>query len=374
MQQVTDPPDERDIGSADETDAPAGRTRRGHGRVTLQQVAEAAGVTKITVSRYLREPRKVAPATAERIALALAEHAYMPNKQAGMLASGRSRMIAAIVPSLANSVFAETVQGLAEGLQSAGYELMLAASGYSMQREEEQVRAVLGWSPDALAVTGRHHTPAARALLRAAAEAGTPIIEMWDWQPRSAEFTQVGFNHAEVGRAMARHFTEAGHQRLAYVDTGVESDYRAHERGQAFIAAAKAAAVEAQTLTAPAGDAFEAGRAALVQLLDQTGRPTVDAMAFANDHLACGAWLEAQQRGLAVPRQLALMGFGDFPLSRQLGGGITSLRPPRYEIGRETAATMLALLDSAGEPPAARGGRQVAWSLVERASSGKAST
>ena len=97
-------------------------------------------------------------------------------------------------------------------------------------------------------------------------------------------------------------------------------------------------------------------------------------MAFANDHLACGAWLEAQQRGLAVPRQLALMGFGDFPLSRQLGGGITSLRPPRYEIGRETAATMLALLDSAGEPPAARGGRQVAWSLVERASSGKAST
>jgi LacI family gluconate utilization system Gnt-I transcriptional repressor len=369
MQQVTDPPDERHGDPADDAETPAGRTRRGHGRVTLQQVAEAAGVTKITVSRYLREPQKVAPATAERIAQALAAHAYMPNKQAGMLASGRSRMIAAIVPSLSNSVFAETVQGLAEGLQSAGFELMLAATGYSLQREEEQVRAVLGWSPDALAISGRHHTPVARALLRAAADAGTPIVEMWDWQPRSAEFTQVGFNHAEVGRAMARHFTEAGHRRLAYVDTGVESDYRAHERGQAFAAAAKAAGVEAQTLTAPAGDAFEAGRAALAQLLDARGRPTVDAMAFANDHLACGAWLEAERRGLEVPKQLALMGFGDFPLSRQLGSGITSLRPPRYEIGCETAATMLALLDRRGQPLAARGGRQVAWSLVVRGSS-----
>ena len=96
------------------------RTRAGHGRSTLADVALAAGVTKITVSRYLREPARVAPATAARIQAALTSHAYVPNKQAGMLASGRSPVVAAIVPSLANSVFAETVQGLADGLQAAG--------------------------------------------------------------------------------------------------------------------------------------------------------------------------------------------------------------------------------------------------------------
>ena len=321
--------------------------RRTHGRSTLQHIADAVGVTKVTVSRYLREPHRVAPATAERIARALAEQGYMPNRQAGMLASGRSRVVAAIVPSLANSVFADTVQGLAEGLQSRGYELLLAATGYSQTREEQQIRAVLGWSPDALAVTGRQHTDAARALLQAAANAGTPIIEMWDWQPRATAFAQVGFNHAEVGRAMARHLARAGYRALAYVDTGVAADFRAHERGKAFLGAARAVAgVQAQLLTATAGDAFEAGREAVTRLLDSRGRIQVDAIAFANDHLACGAYLEAERRGIAVPAQVALMGFGDFPLTRQLGAGITSVRPPRYEIGRETAAFALPMANS----------------------------
>jgi LacI family transcriptional regulator, gluconate utilization system Gnt-I transcriptional repressor len=343
------------------------RGRKGHGRTTLADVALAAGVTKITVSRYLREPAKVAPATAARIAAALAEHAYVPNKQAGMLASGRSRVVAAIVPSLANSVFAETIQGLAEGLQTVGFELLLASSGYSQQREEEQIRAVLGWSPDALAVTGRHHTPAALALMKAAVAAGTPIIEMWDRQPRNAAFVQVGFDHAEVGRAMARHLLEAGHRRLVYADTGVAADFRAHERGKAFVAAAKQAGASARVVTAPEGDAFDAGRAVLAALLDARGRLGADALACANDHLACGAWLEAQARGIKVPGQLALIGFGDFALARQLGGGISTVHPPRYEIGRETAAMMLRLMAPTAAAQAIEA-KDVPWQLVPRGS------
>ena len=92
-------------------------------------------------------------------------------------------------------------------------------------------------------------------------------------------------------------------------------------------------------------------------------------MAFANDHLACGAWLEAQARGIAVPRALALMGFGDFALTRQLAGGITTVQPPRYEIGRETATTMLRLMASGLRGASvAELGREVPWRLVERGS------
>ena len=172
------------------------RQRRGHGRVTLEQVAEQAGVTSNTVSRFLREPHRVAGATADRIRAALQATGYMPNKQAGQLASGRSRIVAAIIPSIANSIFAETVQGLSDGLQPAGYELLLASTGYSMEREEEQIRALLGWFPSGLVITGRHHTEAALSLLRAAALAGTPVIEVWDLQAAAArpDFAQVGFN------------------------------------------------------------------------------------------------------------------------------------------------------------------------------------
>jgi LacI family transcriptional regulator, gluconate utilization system Gnt-I transcriptional repressor len=242
--------------------APPRRARtRGTGRATLQDVAQVAGVTKITVSRYLREPGKVAPQTAERIRAALAKQAYVPHKAAGLLASGRSRMVAAIVPSLSNSVFPDTVQGLADTLQAAGFELMLASSGYSQAREEEQIRAVLGWAPDALVVTGRHHTPGARALLRQAVAGGTPIVEMWDHHPRGRVFAQVGFSHQHVGGLMAQHLLSLGRRALFYVDTGVEADFRAHERGQGFVAACQRAGVAAELLSAPPGDAFDAGRA-----------------------------------------------------------------------------------------------------------------
>jgi LacI family gluconate utilization system Gnt-I transcriptional repressor len=333
----------------------------------MQQVADAAGVTKITVSRYLRDASRVAPATALRIDAALAATGYMPNKQAGMLASGRSRMVAAIVPSIANSVFAETVQGLADGLQAAGYELLLAASNYSQEREAEQIRAVLGWRPDALAVTGRHHSDAARALLRAARDGGTPIVELWDWQGAAAEFTQVGFDHAEVGRAMARHLRARGCARLAYVDTGVAEDFRAHERGAAFLSEAGGGA---RLVQAGAGDAFDAGRAALAGLAGRQGHPLADGVAFANDHLAFGALLEASARRWRVPEDVALMGFGDFPLGRQLGVGLTTVRPPRREIGEAAARWIVARL--AAEPDApAPAGAALPWTLIERGSTAK---
>ncbi len=350
-------------------DPSAPRSRRGHGRVTLQQVALQAGVTSITVSRFLREPQVVAPATALRIQAALLASGYLPNKQAGHLASGQSRMVAAIIPSIANSIFAETVQGLSDTLQASGYELLLASTGYSLEREEEQVRAVLGWFPSALVVTGRHHTEGALGLLRAAQASHTPVVEVWDQHPAAAAdgFSQVGFNHEAVGRAMARHLLSLGHRRLAYVDSGVVEDFRAHERGAGFVAAARAKGASVRLIRPPPCEAFDAGRKALVELLTTEGR-AVTAAAFANDHLACGALLEAQARRIDVPGQLALMGFGDFAISRQLLPALTTVSPPRYEIGVEAARVLLSALDS-GQPPA---NRSLKWEMLIRASTGGA--
>ena len=359
------------------------RQRRGHGRVTLEEVATQAGVTSITVSRFLREPQRVAPATAERIRVALQATGYLPNKQAGQLASGRSRIVAAIIPSIANSIFAETVQGLSDGLQPAGYELLLASTGYSMEREEEQIRALLGWFPSGLIVTGRHHTPAALAMLRAAVAAGTPVVEVWDLQPAAANaaspqagftpagftqagFTQVGFNHERVGRAMAEHLLSLGHTALAYVDSGVAEDFRAHERGAGFQAAARAAGAKVRLVRAPKGEAIASGRLALAALLDGQ-RPIVSAAAFANDHLACGAILEAGARRIGVPGDLALMGFGDFPISAQLSPALTTVSPPRYQIGHQAAGLLLASFDG-GEVVAQR---ELPWELQVRQSTAR---
>jgi len=344
------------------------QARRGHGRVTLQDVAVAAGVTAITVSRFLREPAVVAEDTAQRIRAALAQTGYVPNKQAGLLASGVSNMVAALLPNLANSIFAETAQGLSDGLQAAGFELLIASTGYSRDREEHQLRALLGWHPAALVVTGRRHSPGAHKLLADAKAAGTPVIEIWDHHPpargaRRTSFTQIGFNHDEVGAAMAEHLLRCGHRVLAYVDSAVAEDYRAHERGVAFAATAHAAGASVSVINAPSGDAFDAGRQVLGDLV-RAGPPAVTAAAFANDHLACGALLEALRRGVKVPQQLALLGFGDFAISRQLSPAMSSVQLPRHAIGAEAARSVLdALRHGLPAVPVS-----LPWTLVVRGS------
>jgi len=305
-----------------------------------------------------------------RVRAALAQTGYVPNKQAGLLASGISNVVAALLPNLANSIFAETAQGLSDGLQAAGFELLIASTGYSLDREEVQLRAVLGWQPAALVVTGRRHSAGAQALLARAQAAGTPVIEIWDHHPPEpgalrTTFTQIGFNHDDVGRAMAEHLLRAGHRRLAYVDSGVAEDYRAHERGIAFAAAAQAAGAQVTVVVAPAGDAFDAGRQVFGELV-RAGPPRITAAAFANDHLACGALLEATRRKVRVPQHLALLGFGDFAIARQLSPALSSVQLPRHAIGSETARSLLDALrlGKAAVPVA------LPWALVVRGSTG----
>ncbi len=315
------------------------RMRRSHGRATLGDVATSAGVTPMTVSRALREPHKVSPQTLERVRQALASTGYSPNKQAGMLASGRSRMVAAIIPNISHSVFAETVQGLSDVLQTHGFELLLASSGYSLDREEEQIRAVLGWSPAALVVTGRRHSTSATQLLQEAQKNGVPVVQIWDLDTADHRFSQIGFSHKQVGEMMAEHLVAQGKRELVYVDSSVPEDFRAHERGQAFRSRARDLGARAEIHQAEPGEPMQAGRTALRDLIQQ-GRP--QAMAFANDHLAAGAYWQANDDGLRVPQDLLLLGFGDFPVAQQLGGGMSTIRIDRYEIGSECAKLLLA--------------------------------
>lgn len=302
-------------------------------RITLDDVARQAGVTTMTVSRYLRTPSLVASGTAQTIQQALEQTGYVANKQAGILATGHSSMVAAIIPNIAHSIFAETIQGLGDSLEAQGLELLLASSGYSLEREHQQIRALLGWNPFALVVTGRHHTPGSVRLMLAAHTAGTPVVEMWDQAGSHPEFAHIGFDHAAAGALMAQHLIEKGHDRLLYVDSALATDFRAHERGAGFAQAAAKQGAQVYTVRASEGEPIAAGRRVFQRLLAASKKPP-RAIAFANDQLAVGALLQAQDLRVAVPGQIALLGFGDFPIASQLSGGISTVAIPRYAIGQ----------------------------------------
>ena len=117
-------------------------------------------------------------------------------------------------------------------------------------------------------------------------------------------------------------------------------------------------------MPAPAQEAIEAGRLAFASLLDARQKPGVQAAAFANDHLACGALLAARAHGLAVPGELALLGFGDFSLGRQLEPALSTVHTPRFEIGQAAARALLLALQTGRSAPDQR----LPWTVIDRGS------
>lgn len=332
--------------------SPSGR--RGHGRATLADVAAHAGVTTMTVSRFLRSPERVAPVTAQIIMQALQLTGYSPNLQAGSLASGCSQAVAVIVPNLTHSIFADTLHGLGLGLQAEGLQMLVSSTGYSLALEEQQVRTMLGWAPAAVVVTGRRHNAMTQQLLLAAQARGTPVVEIWDQSPEGEphDFQQIGFDHAHVGGLMAQALIKRGYKKLCFVDSGISEDFRAHERAQGFLAKAASCGIEAELQLADIGETIEMGNACFTrwhrhQVLSKGAHPSTASRArgtgsthgfgFANDLLATGALLAAQRLGFAVPREIGMIGFGDFPIGRYCQGGLSTMHIDGERMGRTCA-------------------------------------
>lgn len=334
--------------------APSPSGRRGHGRATLADVAAHAGVTTMTVSRFLRSPERVAPDTAQIITQALLLTGYSPNLQAGSLASGCSQAVAVVVPNLTHSIFADTLHGLGLGLQTEGLQMLVSSTGYSLALEEQQVRTMLGWAPAAVVVTGRRHNAVTQQLLLAAQARGTPVVEIWDQSPEGEphDFQQIGFDHAHVGAVMAQALIKRGYKKLCFIDSGISEDFRAHERAHGFLAKAVSCGIDAELQIADIGEAIEMGNACFTRWHDHQmlskgahsdtssriqGAGSTHGFGFANDLLATGALLAAQRLGYAVPNEIGMIGFGDFPVGRYCLGGLSTMHIDGERMGQTCA-------------------------------------
>jgi len=320
---------------------PATRKRRGSGRATIHDVARQAGVGSITVSRFLKQPDLVSAERSSRIVAAIKKLNYVPNMVAGGLASTRGRIVGMVIPNISGPIFANTIQGFSDVLTQYGYQLLLASSSFSVEKEEDIVRALLGWSPAALVLTSRYHTKATEKLVNSA---GIPIVETWDYQARRKPI-QVGFSHVEVGRQAATYLYQQGYRRIAFVQNSISGDFSAIERSDGYAEVMRAHGLTPNIVIPTAAAPFDAGKEAL-ETLTHNKKKSVDAIIFANDNLAAGAVLAAQRNGVQIPQQCAVVGFGDYQFSSLLLPSLTTIRPPAWEMG-EIAA--LRILESLGE-------------------------
>ncbi|MBX3642734.1 MAG: LacI family DNA-binding transcriptional regulator [Rubrivivax sp.] len=326
---------------------PVRRSRRGSGAVTLHDVAKLAGVAPITASRALNTPQQVSAEVLRKVSEAVTRTGYVPNRLAGGLASTRSRLVAAVVPTIAGPVFLETVQSLTEALAERGYQLMLGQAGYAGGREDALLEAIIGRRPDGIVLTGILHSAEGRRRLLAS---GIPVVETWDLTPTPIDML-VGFSHVEVGRAVARHLHAKGRRRLAVV---AGDDERAGRRTDAFCAAATALGLRRpRVVTVPAPTTLKSGRDALATLVREAGE--TDAVFCSSDLLALGVLTEARVQGWAVPQRLAVIGFGDLEFAADLDPALSSVRIQGGDIGRQAARFIVDRVE----------GREVAEKVVD---------
>src|SRR5215470_8258770 len=180
---------------------------------TLSAVAKRAGVSPITVSRVVRTPERVAPETRMRVEQAMRDLGYVPNLVAGALASARTNSVGVLVPTIANSIFADTVQGLSDELEPLGYAVILAQSRYDADREDRMLSALLSRRPEAIIMVGSPATEDGARLLR---HARIPIVETWELPPDPIDAV-AGFDNYQTGVAVAHHFIAQGRKHLAFI-------------------------------------------------------------------------------------------------------------------------------------------------------------
>lgn len=327
-------------------------------KVTLQSgpprmsdVAQLAGVSKMTVSRVLAG-HSVAQATRERVQHAIDELGYVADAAAGALSSGRSEFVAVLVPSLASSNFSDTVRGLAATLEPHGLQLLLGDTDYRLDQEERLVRSMLRHQPRCIALTGGQHTDATRTLLQ---RAGVPVVEMWDLPMKPIDGA-VGFSNVKAARAMVRYLHERGYERIGFLGGASELDRRGLDRLRGYLAETEALQL-GEPRVVRLGESpitMNHGGPAVEALLDQW--PDTQAVMCVSDMSAFGAIMACQRRGMKVPDDIAIAGFGNFEVSWCCHPTITTVSVDAYGIGVKSGEALLVALGMA-EPRAGKRGK-----------------
>lgn len=309
-------------------------------RPTLQNIADDVGVTKMTVSRCLRDPSKVSSTTHQKIMSSINKLGYIPNKAPDLLSHAKSHAIGILVPSLTNQVFADVIRGIESVTEQAGYQTMLAHYGYHQDIEEDRISHLLSYHVDGLILSESQHSERTYRMLKTA---GIPVIEIMDLHP-SPIHQCVGFDNYKAGYEMTRLMLKQGHRNIVYI--GARLDIRTQQKLAGYNQAMLEFKLEPRKVLTDEASSYSLGAKLLQETLQQY--PNADGVFCTNDDLAVGIVFECQRLGINIPEELSIAGFHGHDVGQAMHPKLASVKTPRLEIGELAAQQLLATLN--GEP------------------------
>lgn len=308
-------------------------------RMTLQDIADLAGLNKMTVSRYLRDPAQVSQRSRELISTIMEENSYIPNRAPEILLNARSKTIGVLIPSFRNQIFADVLAGIESVTSEHQYQALIANYEYDSLREEREVLNLLSYNIDGLILTSRKHSQRMIQYVRAS---GIPVAELMDIGGQPLDL-QVGFDNEKAAWDMTNAFLESGKRKIAFF--GSMDDPRDISRYRGTSLALAAHGLEPYHMAPHAISSIDLGRQMFLQFQQQ--HPDIDAIFCTNDDLAVGVLLECQEQGKNVPEEIAIAGFHGLEIGRARLQKVATVITPRYDIGKLASEALIKRL--AGE-------------------------
>ncbi|TDV58215.1 LacI family transcriptional regulator [Pseudomonas graminis] len=307
----------------------------------LKDVARVAGVSRATAARCFASPEVVRPTTRDQVFAAARELGFRPNLLGRQLRLQTTQLIGVVVPSLLNPVFAEQFQAMERAARLRGYNLLLATTDYSAERESAVVEELLRQRVDGLVltVTDAH----SNRVLKSLSTEDTPFVLAYH-QPGSTEYSAVSVDN-RAGMALAtRYLLDAGHRRIGMVAGPTLQSDRARQRYAGYCDAMGEHCLSAMPIIEMPSHT-QADFSVLASLLGGTHAPT--ALVCSNDLLAISLIAELRRQGWAVPQRLSIIGFDGIAIGTQMHPTLCSVVQPVAALATTVIDQLLAQIAGA---------------------------
>ena len=319
------------------------------GKLTIEDIARLAGVSKATVSRVLNRKPDVDPTTRERVLRIVEEEGFVPSITASGLAVGRSRLIGVLVPSLAQPFIAAVIQGIAEMIETTPYELVL----YSMNvaaREQGRTNIIdhilaTKLTSGLLALFPGVSSATLAGYISKLQSHNFPVVLIDDYE-ESVSIPSVTADDFSGALEAVRHLISLGHRRIAHIK-GPARVFGARERYRGYCQAMAEAQLPVDSTLVYDGDfTGPTGRLIASRIFEMPAEERPTAIFAANDPTAYGVMSAAEEYNIDIPGDIALVGFDDLNSSAHVRPALTTVRQPFYEMGQQGLSLLLSMLDN----------------------------
>ena len=307
--------------------------------VSLAEVANAAGVSKMTASRVLRNAPGFTEQTRTKVMREVERLGYVHNRIAAAFGSEQTSTIVGVsVPNFSSALFGSVLDSVNLALAKLGYQTMIGVHENSPRTEEAWIRNILSWRPAGLIISSHLHTPATRQLLKAQ---GIPVVEMWNLNTSPIDIS-VGFNHFDCGFEMALYILGKGYQKIGYIGAGASAPGTGSIRLQGFgkgLEVLSSIALAASEILADR-PGFYAGYYGTETLLNR--RSDLDAIYYQDDAMAIGGIFYCQANGISVPGDIGIAGWGSMEVASVLPKRLTTTVIGTQALGKSAAEALIA--------------------------------